>query len=263
MPPTDSPIIVTGMARSGTTWVQWFLSQHPRIHIHGQPPARVADGVLWDFYDTLREQACSASLSNADLGHPIAHYAGSDPERTCNVMAALIRDWLTGFGPEKPRWGIRWPWLAADADGVEMIEGFWPDARWVVCIRDPFLTLASLKNTYSPKLTLETMHRSAANWIRICRFVETHDGRRTCFVQIDKLAEWSPCQRRDALAIVLECIREEPHAATDAFVNDWPVVHKVKPDRERTFALTDADKRQLLDAVPDLGPQMERMGYSI
>lgn len=33
-----SPIIISGLGRSGTTWMQWFLSQHPRIHIHGQLP---------------------------------------------------------------------------------------------------------------------------------------------------------------------------------------------------------------------------------
>ncbi|HIE97435.1 MAG TPA: hypothetical protein EYQ63_10565, partial [Fuerstia sp.] len=32
----DAPIFVTGMPRSGTTFIQHLLSQHPRIQIHGQ-----------------------------------------------------------------------------------------------------------------------------------------------------------------------------------------------------------------------------------
>jgi len=34
----DAPFFASGIPRSGTTWMQWSLCQHPQIHIHGQLP---------------------------------------------------------------------------------------------------------------------------------------------------------------------------------------------------------------------------------
>ena len=98
---SDDPIIVTGTGRSGTTWMQWLLSHHPRIHIHGQLPA-LPFTVLSEWYEKLVAQGQWAQESNARLSYEIAHYAGSDKERCRDVFREMFRGYMTGFGPEKP-----------------------------------------------------------------------------------------------------------------------------------------------------------------
>lgn len=253
----DAPIIVTGLGRSGTTWMQWFLSQHPRIHIHGQfPNLRFEDILGW--FQTLDEAGRWAEQANRKMGYRVAHYAGSDSARTWNIFRRAFRDFMTGYGPLTPRWGLKWIGLSGNDETVGKVKSLWPDARWVVCIRDPFLTVGSVRNTFVPDMD---MRQYADRWVNTCKFAESHDPERTAVVQLDKLTRQDHIERQAALNNVLATIGETPSRQTDSFLRRWPVVHKRKPDAKRKFTVSREAKQELLDEVPELGSCMLRLGY--
>ena len=253
----DSPIIVTGAGRSGSTWMQWFLSQHPRIHIHGQPPM-LRWHTLWHWSQTLIEQGEWARKANERVGYEIAHYAGSSADRAREVFRCCTRDFLCGFGPTKPRWGVKWIGLCEQLGAIGQFESLWPEARFVVCLRDPFATINSLKSTFVPDADIELC---ASKWVDACRFVESHDAQRVVAVQMDQLEKQSWPQRKAAMDRVMECIGEKACPETDEFLKRWPTVHKVTPDAKRTFQLSEEQKQTLLDEVPGLTHSMEQLNY--
>lgn len=253
----EAPIMVTGMGRSGSTWMQWFLSQHPRIHVHGQSP-NVPWSTLWQWYQTLVVQGQWAARANRNVGYAVAHYAASGGQRCRKIFKRLVRGYMTGYGPRKPRWGVKWIDFCADPEAVCQFVSLWPETRWVVMLRDPFLTISSALNTFNAGADpLE----HAARWVRVCRFIESYDAGRLVTVQIDKLDGQSERERQDTLARVLTCLGEEPTGETVQFVKEWPTVHKVKADAKRTFALSPEEKLAILQQVEGLGYYLEKMGY--
>ena len=48
---------------------------------------------------------------------------------------------------------------------------------------------------------------------------------------------------------------------TDSFVRQWPIVHKVIPEDERTFRLSSEARQDLLRSVPLLADYMNKFGY--
>lgn len=254
----DDPIIVTGLGRSGTTWMQWLLSQHPRIHISGQMPQLPFD-VFWELYQKLARQGEWAGGSNRNVGYDIKHYAGSPPDCTRLVVRRLCRDYLTGFDPVKRRWGLKFLGACEDPQAVERIEALWPETRWVVCIRDPFRIIASARNTFvrdaDPAVWLK-------RWIATCKFAESHAPQRVAVVQMDKLESETPQRRHGLLNDVLAMIGEEPDPATEAFIERWPIVHKVMADTRRTWNFTPEMKKKAIDEIPSLKSYLCKMGYT-
>jgi hypothetical protein len=256
---TIPPIIVTGLGRSGSTWMQWFLSRHPRIQIHGQSP-KIPWRTFWTWCRTMVEQGEWAAAANRRVGYEIAHYAGSPPERAQDVFRRCFRDFLSGFGPSKPRWGLKWIGLCGEAGEVDQFESLWPDARYVVCIRDPFVTITSFGNTFASTLD---PRQYALKWVATCEFVESHALGRVVAVQMDKLQERTGPERKAAMHGVMECIGEEACGETDEFLERWEIVHKVTPDAQRSFELSDLDKRTLIEEIPGLAGYMDKYGYSM
>lgn len=253
----EAPIMVSGLGRSGSTWMQWFLSQHPRIHIHGQSP-NLPWPSFWQWYQTMVVQGKWAARANRNVGYAVAHYAGSDLNRCRKAFKRLVHRYMTGYGPARPRWGLKWIAFCTDPQAVSQFVSLWPETRWVIMLRDPFRTMTSAKNTFNPRLE---PREHAERWVRVCRFIESYDAGRLVTVQMDKLECQNQRQRQDALERVLACVGEEPCRETDKFVKQWPTVHKVKPEERRTFALSLKEKQSLLDQVEGLGHYLQEMGY--
>jgi FkbM family methyltransferase len=251
----EAPIFVSGIPRSGTTWMQWFLSRHPAIHIHGQLP-NLDWQAGWQWYQHLIECGERAAQSNERIDCSLPHYAGSDEERCRRLFREMVRGYLTGFAKSTRRWGVKSLMWCLEAGVVEQVESLWPETRWVVCIRDPFLSIASEKNTFRPDADVNMAARS---WVRMCEFTDRHDPERTAVFQIDRVDD-----EQDRLQATTEVLRivgaghtDETHAA----LREFPVVHKVKPDEQREFAFTDAEKVRLLREVGGLADWMERFAY--
>ena len=254
----DAPIMVSGLGRSGTTWMQFLLSVHPRIHIHGQIP-NLPWAVTWNWYKTLIRHGDWAQKSNRCFGYTPNHFTGSDSARCAAIFKRMYRDYMTGFGRRAPRWGLKALTYCADAQLVHDFESLWRDTRWVVCIRDPFCSIESAINTFTPNAD---PIQGAQTWVQVCRFIESHDPRRVVTVQIDVLSRQGREKRRAAIRRVMECIGEEPSLETDEFIRTWQVVHKVKSESARTFKLSDEVKLKMLGEVPDFAAYLEKWGYS-
>lgn len=253
----DAPIFVSGIPRSGTTWMQWFLCQHPEIHIHGQLPMfDWQDG--WKWYRQLVEAARVAQRSNWEIGYEVPHYAGSDEGRCRRLFADFMRGYLCGFAAEKPRWGIKSLKWCVEPGIVDQVESLWPEARWIVCVRHPFLAVASEKNTFRPDVDLPAAVRG---WVQVCEFAQRHDPRRTVVFQIDRVADQE--QRIHSTARVLACIGVRHTAETLHAVRGFPIIHKVKPSDQRTFHFCEGDKKRLLKDVDRLEHWMREMGYEL
>ena len=128
----------------------------------------------------------------------------------------------------------------------------------MVCVRDPFLTIASEKNTFRPELDVNA---AARLWVEICRFGHEHDRRRTVPFQIDKLADKETRVR--ATAKVLQTIGASHTPQTLATAKELGVIHKVKEDSVRSFQFTEEDKRRMIDEVYGLAEWIERLGYTL
>ena len=250
------PILISGNPRSGTTWMQWFLSQHPRIHIHGQEP-NLSWSEMWRWYERMVEQGQWATKSQR---YDIAHYAGSDRQRCRAIFRRMYRDYMTGYGPQKPRWGLKSLWTCATPETVSQFESLWPDTRWVICIRHPFTSFNSQKNTFVPKMDVEVWCR---RWLATAQFVETHAQDRVVLFQIDHLHDASTAERRNVIERVLQCVGETATAETEQFIEEWPRVHEVRSREKRTFAIAERRKRWVLDQLPELAAYAAQLGYDV
>ncbi len=254
-PHEERPILVTGPMCSGARWMQRFLSQHPRIHVHGQPP-EIAWETLWGWHETLQGHGTWAEKINRNTPSAAPYSAGSGPRRTAEVFRRMLRDWLTGFGPPKPRWGLVWPGLCADSSAAEQWEKLWPQTCWIVCLCHPLRTIELAKSTLWPDLDPRALARQ---WVASCQFLERHGAKRAAVFQADRLAGYA--QRRAAIDRVLARIEEKPAGQAEAFLRRWPVTPGTPG--ERKFLLSDEAKESLAEEVPELEHFMRRLGYPV
>lgn len=245
-----APIFVTGMPRSGTTFLQHLLSQHPQIQIYGQEPS-----LPWGEWLKALTAGVEFSLkSNAELDYEQPHYAApEDADEAARRFLEYIRWYLTG-GHETPRWGVKS--LTQCQVAAEEILKVWPDATWVVCVRDPFRSIESLRNTYDAACyyNLESLRQL---WRNAALFAEQND--RAIVIQVDQLDSYE--QRKQAVARLIEHVGERLACEVRGFVHQWPVIHKVTPDAERQFQLSTAEREQLLAGDTEFARCVEQLGY--
>jgi len=253
----ESPIIVSGTPRAGTTWMQWFLSQHPRIHIHGQEP-KLPWGTMLTWHEEMVEAGKWGKKSNqsADVSrYPIPHYAGSNEKRCNEIFATMVKDFLCGFGPNKPRWGVKCLWLCTNQDIVAKINQLWPGTKWIICIRHPFTSFESQRNTFVKDMDLDVWVK---RWIASVRFLDRNKG---FLFQIDKLNKMGSTARKTQTDCLLKFLGEEPTKETDQFITEWQTVHKVRPTSERTFKLGDKRKQAMRKKYTKLVEYMRKLNY--
>lgn len=246
----DAPIFVTGMPRSGTTFLQHLLSRHPQIAIHGQEPA----GVVWaSWLQVLLDGLVAARQSNVALDYAVDHYAGRlDVESTRREFLAFIRHYLVGDDPH-PRWGLKS--LRDCRLAAPQILQVWPRARWVVCIREPFRSIESLRNTFDRE-ELFSVSELCTMWTETVEFGVTQP--QATLVQIDRLAS------EDRLSWVRGLFRfleEDLVPEVEQFVAEWPKIHEVATDAERTFRLSPEERRTVLAEHAALANWRVRLGY--
>lgn len=247
----DAPIFVTGMPRSGTTLLQHLLSQHPRIAIHGQEP----HGIHWgNWLNALIDGLDAVQHSNATLDYAVPHYAGRlDPERTRREFLTFIRHYLIG-DESRPRWGLKS--LTACRIAAGHIAQVWPLARWVVCIREPFRCIESLRNTFDPEQQY-SVDELCDWWTDAARFGTTHPHAR--LVQIDRLT--TPSVRQVWVRSLFAFLEEEIVPEVEQFAADWPRIHEAIPAAQRTYRLTPEEREETLNGHPEFAEWYYRLGY--
>jgi hypothetical protein len=242
--------------------MQHLLTAHPDCFIHGQPGGALRLDDLFGFLDAIVDAGNRAETSNAQLAYDVPHYCGSTPKRTTVLFRDFLRRYIISHGePEcfgRVRWGMKWVGVVEPSD-VERLESLWPDALWVICLREPFSAAESLANTYLPP-TLDTVRWHLEQWVHSVRLADTHGSRVVGFL-MDRTASLEPSLRGIAVRTILTHVGLSRSDKVDAFVDAWSVIHKAVPDADRKFRLTDDDRARLLDEVDGLAESADRLGY--
>lgn len=247
----SSPLFVTGMPRSGTTFLQHLLSSHPEITICGQEPK----GVCWgEWLQTLLEGVSFTHQANQETQETPPHYACSLNEReTASLFLTFLRQYLAGE-VTTPRWGLKS--LTNCRLTPEVIRNIWPETRWIVCVRDPFRSMNSLRNTFDRGSQISWGQMSEW-WTEAVKFALKHPD--AMMIQIDRLD--SVESRQAMVKSLFAFIGNEPTDAVWEFVVEWPVIHKVVPDSERESPLDVSERTALLENNHEFSRLATKMGY--
>ena len=147
--PDESPILIIGTVRSGTTLLRQMLNAHPRIYLTHEASFYLADGVISKQLSNHRyvDQWLDNYLQTFN-----PPWAGLDPDqiraqvptglardRLVEVFRAIMRTKASEYG--KPRYGDKTPLHSAHLQRI--FEDF-PDPRVIHIVRDPRATVASL-----------------------------------------------------------------------------------------------------------------------
>lgn len=247
----SSPILVTGMPRSGTTFLQRLLSSHPEITISGQEP----QGVRWgEWLQTLIDGVAFTRRSNEEFQDTPGHYAcGIDEATAAERFLKFIQEYLVGEVPTE-RWGLKS--LTNCRTVPDAIRGVWPGTRWVVCVRDPFRSMESLRNTFDRDGQI-SWSQMCEWWTDAARFARENSD--AMLIQVDRLESFEA--RRSMAVNLFEFIGEEPTEAVWEFVAEWPLVHKVVPDINRRFSLNHSQRRDLFESDSEFKKLAMALGY--
>jgi|GEM_PF-3034867 len=253
------PIFIVGPPRSGNTWMQWALCEHPLIEIYGHL-TRLTAPELTAWLDRLLEGGRLARQWNAEVGYRVAHYAGADEPTTYQLFGEMLRRWASGGArrPSAASWGLKALFGAAP-----LLERLWPSAFWIVCLRDPWRTYESIVETQNWGLGAGGLADWLAEaWLPAVRWWQNRP--RAYLWQTDRLATAEPEERALRMADILEELgRRSGGDPVVEFARAGRIVHKRKPDAERSFRLARGDKLQALAAHPAAAAAIEALGYTI
>ena len=171
----------------------------------------------------------------------------------------MIYEFISGYGNQKPgqtKWGHKALWLCARKKEVETLKRVWNNAKWIVCIRDPFLSFESQKNTFVKKQNLEEW---IDLWIKSYEFYKSNNE--SFLFQIDKLSQKSNEEKEEIICDILRFLGELKTTETDKFISEWKVIHKASPDDERDFKLGDKRKNEMFEKYSKLKTYMQELGY--
>lgn len=243
-PGTESPIVIGGLGRCGSTFLQDLLSSHPRVHIHGQfPPAQIIDVVgFMQFQQQLVEAGKWSETANETPICDWPHYAGSDEDRTRELFRHFVRVWFCGFPVStKPLWGLKALSLSYHEPYRAVWESWFPETRYIICVRDPFDSYQSAKNTVNPNAVLD-------DWLqRFVRLIQRHSGSDRS--RLFHLAGIDVAERGLAIADLLDFLDLQMDDSIKRIVTAWPTVHKRKSDSERDFKVTKVTNQQREQAL--------------
>lgn len=256
----NNPIIVTGPPRSGTTWMQFFLCTHPNIYIHGQEPKLPwSESLKWlNRMIEAGEWGHKSNNSQTVKDYLIPHYSGSSKERCMLIWRKMIYEFISGYGNNRSgqtRWGHKALWLCAKKEAKEL-EKVWNDAKWIVCLRDPFISFESQKNTFVKDQNLEQW---IDLWIKSYKFYKNNQN--SFLFQIDKLSQKSHQEKKDLIDSLLNFLGEPRSVETDKFISEWKVVHKACSDDKRKFKLGEKRRKEMFEKYSELKEFMEELGY--
>jgi len=242
-------IIVTGTGRSGTTWMQWYLSQHPDIQIHGQDPPELTLEKLHSTLETVLHATRTATTKNQDPSikhYQAPHYAGTTVQAAHAATLNLAETVLFGPAHRKLRNGLK----ALDAHSQKRtaaIKAFWPTAKFVTCIRHPRTSYESARNTFCPNLNLDAYLQA---WTH-----QVVEGELKGVLYVVDHANTNPEQT----AKLVEHLETEEHTLMTAFRQAGRVVHRVIPHEKRTFCLKDETWSEALERAPVVRDYIQRL----
>lgn len=283
-----SPIIVTGLARSGTTLVQHILSKHPYIEIAGQTNFRMA--LMAERYKLLMSANESSGKENERLGYECPHYMYHEPERIHEFYKQYVYsmwrpraegDYAYTEHLSQIHWGFKHPWLSCNEKEREIVDILFHDTRWVICLRDPFKTWESIVNGPHPEFALDLI---LERWVKTCEFAEQ---RNAPVFTIDRLSQLPPINIPFRIRLFMELFEDLglQNTLTDRqknevqdYIAEWPNIHRSRPGLFETgkksftgdpntknenspHAVSPEVRQRAIESNPKLKSYMAKYGY--
>ena len=156
--PSNRPIFIVGMPRSGTSLVEQILASHPDVHGAGE---------LKNLYDAL---GAEASLVLPDLKNVSGEISTSALSEKClspdfmKNMGLRYLESVAGLGPDKPRLSDKMPFNFV---WVGFIRLALPNAKIIHCTRDPVDTgLSVWRQNFSGNIPWASNQRHIAQYYK-------------------------------------------------------------------------------------------------
>lgn len=166
-------VLGCGYGRSGTTWMQQYLSLHDGVNISGQPTILSVDE-LGNLHTLMLRNTAVAVQLNGKLGYA-HHVARPQDQIACMIRSLAEQAW---FCSDHPIVGAKLNDQSADN---RLLNDLWPAAKYVVCMRDPRTTYEYLVATYHRYLDWEGF---LEKWICHARAAQLH--KRAMIFQVDR-----------------------------------------------------------------------------
>ncbi|MEX1109344.1 MAG: tetratricopeptide repeat protein [Dongiaceae bacterium] len=184
--PTDRPIFIVGMPRSGTTLTEQILASHPEIHGAGE-------------LTTIRKLASRVRVLAGGAGYPEGT-ARLEPKSVA-TLAAVYRDLLAERSPTARRVTDKMPHNFLQ---LGLIQVLFPNARIVHCRRNPVDTCVScFMNEFAES------HGYSRDLGYLARYYRAYDR---------LMAHWRTVLRLPMLEFVYEETVTEPESRSRALV---------------------------------------------
>jgi hypothetical protein len=256
MPELTRPIIVCGVARSGTTFVQDLLDAHPEI------------GVSDEFF-LYRMPAVQALFG--ELAATVAERVGPEnwPQRKAQLMRAL---WFQASRQPRLEKGLTSRRFANKTPGAEHYLDFYDDVfsgappLWIYMLREGRQVFVSRKNMRWGKIP--TIRQQVRRYLDSLALIEAYRQRnpeRVLVFQLDRI-EATPAARRAAVDRLFAYVQEQVVDEVADFVERWRPVQTSVQHHARTGPgeiLTELppDEQKFLGRHRDYQSAMQRYGY--
>jgi hypothetical protein len=219
----ESPILIGGAGRSGTTWVVDNLGRHPQVQ--GLVETGLAYGIYREVYQTWWTERFL-----------LRECAGDEAKRESRTIEAIHQSLTAMFPSRRERWAMKIIWGVESTWGVPL--AFWrkcfPGARYIHCTRNPLAAIPSMRGYLGKFSNMDTITACESAFIKGNRdMLELASQGVPCFrlrledVAHDPLAVWAELcrfcclpeadlpaaeisQPRNARSNVAEAAPEEP-----------------------------------------------------
>lgn len=133
---SDSPIIVYGPPRSGTTYLVHILNQHPEVFISNE----------YRIFSWLHSATHKLTKNDQMVANGKQEFQQFIDEK----LPAIVKDFYAQKHPKAYYWGDKNPFYGNDVERLRTIKEYWPDAKFINIVRDGRDVVTSLMNKRWP-----------------------------------------------------------------------------------------------------------------
>jgi len=262
--PLQSPIMVIGAGRSGSTLTSRMLDAHPAIDFKGETSflllrlwAEVWHDRFW--LNWPRQVAARPHSAAACVPTMSADELAAERARVGELVADLLVHLLAVERRHHRRWGYKelWSGLPQYNHDWSAYDAVLPGAHWLHLIRHPFEFARSCAAWNGTLMTRDYLEERLSNWVDMlaCHRRRSDTGR-YYEIRAEDLAQAPEA----VLAPVLTALGLGWDPAIAAVLHDKAMASDHSADDDSTV-LTFSDAEALVDTIPGLAGAMDSCGY--